>query len=76
VDKNQDGVTFEQLTNRDEFLEVDPTGRFGLTKALILQAAVNAAKDGDNEDGTTSKVTVVGANVSLAKHCSSYPVLN
>jgi hypothetical protein len=68
VDKNQDGVTFEQLTNQDEFLEVDPTGRFGLTKALILlQAAVNAANDGDNDDGTTSKVAVVNVNVSLAK---------
>ncbi len=67
VDKNQDGVTFERLTNRDEFLEVDPTGRFGLTKASILQAAANAAKDGDDDDGTTSKVVVVDANVSLAR---------
>jgi hypothetical protein len=64
VDKNQDGVTFERLMNRDEFLEVDPTGWFGLT---ILQAAVNAAKDGDNGNGMTSKVAVVDANVSLPK---------
>jgi hypothetical protein len=67
VDKNQDGVTFERLTNRDEFLEVDPTGWFGLTNASILQAAVNAAKDGDNGNGMTSKVAVVDANVSLPK---------
>ncbi len=48
-------------------MEVDPTGRFGLTKALILQAAMNAANDGDNDDGTTSKFAVVDANVSLAR---------
>jgi hypothetical protein len=28
---------------------------------------MNAANDGDNDDGTTSKVAVVDANVSLAK---------
>ena len=66
LDRMQDGVTFERLEDRNEFLQMDPTGRFGLTKDSILQAASNENKDdGDNEECT--KVVVVDADVGLVK---------
>jgi guanylate kinase len=58
VDRTKDGVTFERLLQRDEFLSVDPTGRYGLTKDGILTAA---------EDGGPDSVVVVDANVDVAK---------
>jgi guanylate kinase len=56
VDKFQDGVTFERLVQRDEFLQVDPTGRYGITKDGIM----TAGKMGES-------VVVVDADVALAK---------
>jgi guanylate kinase len=56
VDKFQDGVTFERLVQRDEFLQVDPTGRYGITKDGIM----TAGKMGES-------VVVVDADVELAK---------
>ena len=43
VDKVLDPTTFERLQGRDEFLSVDSTGRYGLTKQGIFNAAATAA---------------------------------
>jgi guanylate kinase len=56
LDKFQDPVTFERLVRRDEFLQVDPTGRYGITKDGIM----TAGKMGES-------VVVVDADVALAK---------
>jgi guanylate kinase len=58
IDQVKDGITFERLQNRGEILEVDKSGRFGLTKTGILTAA------GEME---TESVVVVDADVDLAK---------
>ena len=63
VDKVADGVKFERLEQRGEFLEVDPTGRYGLSKEGVLQAAEQSS---DSENGE-QKVVVVDADVDLAK---------
>jgi hypothetical protein len=56
VDAMSDGATFERLETKDEFLQVDPTGRYGVTKGGILTA------------GTAGEsVVVVDADVDLAK---------
>ncbi|KAL3931610.1 MAG: hypothetical protein SGBAC_011228 [Bacillariaceae sp.] len=62
IDRQQDGVTFERLEERGEFLQVDPTGRYGLTKDAILEAA-SGSDDGFN----SNKVVVVDADVGLAR---------
>jgi len=79
VDRISDSVTFERLMSRDEFLQVDPTGRYGLTKDSILTAAAAAAastSSGDDVDNTngnipSKKVVVVDASVDLAKRLQS-----
>lgn len=56
VDAVSNGATFERLQARDEFLQVDSTGRYGVTKDGILTA------------GTAGEsVVVVDADVELAK---------
>jgi guanylate kinase len=59
MDRNKEGATFERLEQRDDFLEIDPTGRFGLTKEGILTAAK------PTEDA--EQVVVVDADVDLAR---------
>jgi guanylate kinase len=66
IDRMQDGVTFERLEERGEFLKVDHTGRFGLTKDAILQAAQVKP-----EGGGFDMVVVVDADVALAKQLQS-----
>lgn len=56
LDKFQDPVTFERLFQRDEFLQVDPAGRYGITKDGIM----TTGKKGES-------VVVVDADVALAK---------
>jgi guanylate kinase len=70
ADKIQDGVSFERLQSRNEFLQVDETGRYGLTKDSILTAAAAAAAANTGDDDDDNKgvvVVVVDASVSLAK---------
>lgn len=56
VDAMSDGATFERLETKDKLLQVDPTGRYGVTKEGILTA------------GTAGEsVVVVDADVDLAK---------
>lgn len=63
VDQVADGVKFERLQQKGEFLEVDQTGRYGLSKEGVLQAAEQSS---DSENGE-QKVVVVDADVELAK---------
>ena len=70
MDRITDGVKFEQLEAREEFLAVD--GRFGLAKDGVLEAASKASKASsapgeEGEEGTSKKVVVVDADVDLAK---------
>lgn len=58
VDRVQDAIKFERLEKRDEFLALDPTGRYGITKEAILAAAMESGPD---------SVVVVDADVKLAK---------
>ena len=77
LDRMQDGVTFERLEDRDEFLQIDPTGRFGLTKDSILQATNNKnigsndMDDDNNNNNNDNVVVVVDADVGLAKQLQS-----
>ena len=73
VDRLSDGVTFERLAGRNEFLQLDEEERFGLTKDGILQAAEAASRQSvQGESGSlTNKVVVVNADVTLAKKLSS-----
>ena len=63
VDKIEDGVKFERLQQRGELLETDQSGRYGLCKEGVLQAAEQSS---DSENGE-QKVVVVDADVGLAK---------
>lgn len=63
VDQIADGVKFERLLQKGEFLEVDQSGRYGLSKEGVLQAAEQAS---DSESGE-EKVVVIDADVELAK---------
>jgi hypothetical protein len=56
LDKFQDPVTFERLARRDEFLQVDLTGRYGIIKDGIM----TAGKMGES-------VVVADADAALAK---------
>mmetsp|Transcript_18561 Transcript_18561/g.27388 ORF Transcript_18561/g.27388 Transcript_18561/m.27388 type:complete len:609 (-) Transcript_18561:300-2126(-) len=72
VDRVADGASFERLENRGEFLQLDSSGRLGLTKEAILNAApstttASTAEDDDASSSTTKQVVVVDANVDLAK---------
>lgn len=75
LDRMSDGIKFERLEARDEFLQTD--GRFGLTKASILETALMASEadssDDDSEDAAPPqrKVVVVDADVNLAKKLAS-----
>jgi hypothetical protein len=75
LDRVSDGAKFERLEQRGEFLEIDTSGRYGLTKAEILETAAKASAAVEEEDniddsgeGTSNKrVVVVDADVDLAK---------
>lgn len=59
IDRISDGAVFDRLETRGEFLQIDATGRYGLSSDGLLEAAKIAK--------TTSKVVVVDADVALAK---------
>lgn len=59
IDRVSDGVKFERLESRGEFLDMDATGRYGLSNDGLLEAAKEAK--------STAKVVVVDADVKLAK---------
>jgi guanylate kinase len=61
-DRIADGMKFERMEERGEFLTLDASGRYGLSKEGVLEAASKAVGDSD-----TQKVVVVDADVSLAK---------
>lgn len=69
LDRISDGVKFERLEQRGDFLEMDSSGRYGLSKEGVLEAATKAVpSESDAEGGETSKkVVVVDADVDLAK---------
>merc|ERR1712029_691074 len=46
IDRLSDGAKFEQLEQREEFFEIDTSGRYGLSEEGVLKAAVTA----DSED--------------------------
>jgi hypothetical protein len=50
------GATFDRLESRGEFIQVDPSGRYGVTKEGILNAGIPG-----------ESVVVVDADVDLAK---------
>lgn len=62
VDCVKDSAKFERLEQRNEFLTVDKSGRYGITKEGILTAAQECGPD---------TVVVINADVSLAKQMSS-----
>ena len=64
VDKIADGLKFERLLQRDEFLEVDQSGRYGLSKEGVLKAVEQSSTDAENGE---PRVVVVDADVELAK---------
>ena len=68
LDRMSDGVKFERIEQRSEFLEMDASGRFGLSKEGVLEAASKAESETSTNEGETSKkVVVVDADVDLAK---------
>lgn len=67
LDRLTDGVKFERLEQRGDFLEMDASGRFGLSKEGVLEAAAKAASESDAEGETGRKVVVVDADVELAR---------
>ncbi|KAL3798295.1 hypothetical protein HJC23_000209 [Cyclotella cryptica] len=64
-DRIADGMKFERYEQRDEFLSMDETGRYGLLKEGVLKAAEKAAAAAENSQ--SQKVVVVDADVPLAK---------
>ena len=64
MDRVAEGVKFEQLEQRGQFLQVDPSGRYGLLKEGVLETAAKAETLGSGEEeGETKnqKVVVVDA---------------
>ena len=70
VDRMTDGATFDRLEQRDEFLSIDGSGRYGLTKQAILDAA-KTDDDTDDEQSPAQRIIVVDADVELAKKLST-----
>lgn len=62
VDRSQDPATFERLEKRDDFLFVDPSERYGLTKEGILSSCKDCGAD---------SVVVIDADVELARKLKS-----
>eukprot|EP00580_Thalassiosira_gravida_P015126 CAMPEP_0201668752 /NCGR_PEP_ID=MMETSP0494-20130426/20889_1 /ASSEMBLY_ACC=CAM_ASM_000839 /TAXON_ID=420259 /ORGANISM="Thalassiosira gravida, Strain GMp14c1" /LENGTH=608 /DNA_ID=CAMNT_0048149275 /DNA_START=128 /DNA_END=1954 /DNA_ORIENTATION=+ len=67
LDRLTDGVKFERFEQRGEFLEMDASGRFGLSKEGVLESAEKIASESNAEGETSRKVVVVDADVGLAK---------
>eukprot|EP00979_Chaetoceros_neogracilis_P010094 scaffold2368_cov289-Chaetoceros_neogracile.AAC.19 len=68
VDRVADPMGYEQLESRNEILQVDLTGRYGLTEDSVL----NAVGKYKNEDGEeVDQVVVIDADVELSKKMTS-----
>lgn len=66
TDRMLEGVTFERFEERDEILSVDKTGRYGLTREGIVEAAKKCGAD---------RAVVIDAEVNLVKKLVRYPEL-
>ena len=64
VDAVADPIIFEKLQSRDEILQLDSTGRYGLTKESILEAPEKFKNEDDEE---LDQVVVIDADVALTK---------
>ena len=64
LDRVANPIMFEQLENRNEILQVDITGRYGLTKSSLLDAAGKYMNENGEE---MDQVVVIDANVELSK---------
>jgi len=62
VDRNDDGATFERMQQRGDFLYIDDSERYGLTRDSILKAGTNG-----------QSVVIVDADVALAKGLATIP---
>jgi len=66
LDKVADPIIFEQMEGRNGILKFDTTGRYGLTKDSLVNAARKPSESGENA-GVIEQVVVVDADVDLAK---------
>jgi len=64
LDRIVDPIRYEQLESRDEILQQDPTGRYGLTKDSVVNPP-GKFKEQDGEE--IEKILVVDADVELCK---------
>ena len=64
IDRLQDGVSFERLEQRGEFLHVDPSGRYGFTKEGVVMATKKRGGE---------SVVAIDADVALAKKLAKVP---
>jgi hypothetical protein len=60
VDRIADGATFERMEQRGDFIYIDESGRYGMTRDSILKAATRG-----------ESVAIVDADVALAKKLST-----
>lgn len=68
VDRVANPMGYEQMESRNEILQVDLTGRYGITKDSVL----NAVGKYKNEDGDeVDQVVVLDADVELSKKMTS-----
>lgn len=67
MDRITNGVEFERAASRGEFLEVDSTGRYGLTSESIMNSVVPSVSSSEDVPQSREQVVVVDANVNLAK---------
>lgn len=65
IDKIQDPATFEQLQRRDTFIDIDKSGRYGLTVDSIQKSAKAAASSGEENENS---IVVIDSSVSVAKN--------
>jgi hypothetical protein len=64
LDKVSNPIVYEKLESRDELLQVDPTGRYALTKDSIFNSAGKfTSEDGEEKD----QIIVIDADVKLTK---------
>jgi Guanylate kinase len=64
LDRIVDPIKYEQLEFRDELLQQDPTGRYGLTKDSLLNSP---GKFKDQYGQELDKIVVIDADVELCK---------
>ncbi|KAL9184292.1 hypothetical protein ACHAXT_002378 [Thalassiosira profunda] len=70
LDRVTDGAKFEQLEQRGGFLEMDSSGRYGLSKESVLETGAKATAGAEEAE---KKVVIVDADVDLAKKMVDLP---